>query len=475
MKKALTVVSAALLLVATPAYAHRFDEYLQATLISVSNGRVHLEMHLTPGVAVFPKLVSEIDTDRDGVISVVEERAYGARVLRDLRLSMDGTELHPRLVRFVFASLAEMKEGRGDITLDFDAPLPDGGANRQLTFENRHLNGISVYLVNALVPSDSGVRITSQHRSYEQSRYQLNYTTDARPGLASSTWEDGTWAGFTSLVRLGMRHISEGTDHLLFLLVLLLPAPLVATGARWSGYGGLKRSFSQLVRITTAFTIGHSLSLAVAAAGWLRAPSAHVEVLIAVSILVSAVHAIRPIFPGREAHIAGGFGLVHGLAFATMISGIGIDPMHVALTVLGFNIGIELMQFIIILVTVPWLVLMARTRSYDLFRVTGGSLAGTAACAWIGERSFGFSNPFGTYIAHVADNEPVLLVLLATVALGAFAWEQRDGRGVLSARESAERTPRHRLFDSSAGANTRMSRRPSSATATGRRAAVYEA
>ena len=79
------------------------------------------------------------------------------------------------------------------------------------------------------------------------------------------------------------------------------------------------------------------------------------------------------------------------------------------------------------------------------------------------------------YIAHVVDNGPVLLVLLATVALGAFAWEQRDGRGVLSARDSAERTRRHRLFDSSADASTRMSRRPSSATATGRRAAVYEA
>lgn len=252
-----------------------------------------------------------------------------------------------------------------------------------MSFENRHLSQISVYLVNALVPTDSGVRITSQHRSYEQSRYQLDYTREAGSAQRHG-WEDGIRSGFSGLVRLGMRHIAEGTDHLLFLLMLLLPAPLVASGVRWGGYAGLKRSTGQLIRIVTAFTLGHSLTLAAAATGWIRAPSALVEVLIAVSILVSAVHAFRPLFAGREAYVAGGFGLVHGLGFATMISGYGVDPLHTALTVLGFNIGIELMQLVVMSVTVPWLVIIARTRAYAALRVTGAALGGAAAIAWIG-------------------------------------------------------------------------------------------
>ena len=160
---------------ATPARAHRLDEYLQATTISVGKDRVSAQIRLTPGVAVFPTVLSAIDANADGVISAAEERLYAHRVLRDLSLGVDGDRLTLRLVASKFASIAEMKEGRGDIVIDFDAAVSDGSSDRQLSFENRHLRAISVYLVNALVSRDRDIRITHQNRNYEQSSYQMDY------------------------------------------------------------------------------------------------------------------------------------------------------------------------------------------------------------------------------------------------------------------------------------------------------------
>ena len=120
-----------------------------------------------------------------------------------------------------------------------------------------------------------------------------------------------------------MLHIAEGTDHLLFLLTLLLPAPLLASGGRWNRSAIIRQSLLHILGIVTAFTLGHSLTLALAGFGIVRTPSRPVEVLIATSILVLAIHALRPIFPGKEAAIAAFFGLIHGFAFASALSGLG--------------------------------------------------------------------------------------------------------------------------------------------------------
>lgn len=204
--------------------------------------------------------------------------------------------------------------------------------------------------------------------------------------LIVSQEQGSLWKGFQSMVSLGMQHIAEGTDHLLFLLVLLLPAPLLVRQQRWDGYGGTKYSIMRLLQIVTAFTIGHSITLLAGALGWLRLPSQPVEVLIAVSILVSAVHALRPIFPGREALVAAGFGLIHGLAFASTLANLQLDATRMGLSILGFNVGIELMQLIVILFVMPWLIWLSRIPAYKYVRVAGAVLAGIAATVWITER-----------------------------------------------------------------------------------------
>lgn len=203
MKLRLAAAGAILLLAGAPASAHRLDEYLQATTISVEKDRVQAQIRLTPGVAVFPIVLAGIDTDGDGVISEAEQRAYAERVLGDLSLTTDGDRLQLRLVSLKFAKIEEMKEGSGEIQLEFDADVSSGGPNRRLIFENQHQNRIAAYLVNCLVPLDPDIRITAQNRNYQQSFYQLDYMqSDVRSGPQPSAWWSSSrgWLGAAALV-----------------------------------------------------------------------------------------------------------------------------------------------------------------------------------------------------------------------------------------------------------------------------------
>jgi hypothetical protein len=234
--------------------------------------------------------------------------------------------------------------------------------------------------------------------------------------LEKGSW----WQGFKGMLALGMHHIREGTDHLLFLLVLLLPAPLVVRSRRWREFGGTRYSLLRLTKIITAFTVGHSVTLLLGALGWLRLPQQPVEVLIAISILVSAIHAVRPIFPGKEMYVAAGFGLVHGLAFATVLVDLNLGPGQMALSVLGFNVGIEIMQFVVIAITVPWLILLSLTPAYGWVRTVGAILAGLAAVAWIDERLSGRPNSVSAVVQQMSQYADRGILLLAGFALIVF-------------------------------------------------------
>jgi len=214
---------------------------------------------------------------------------------------------------------------------------------------------------------------------------------------------DAVWTrGTANLFRLGMRHIAEGTDHLLFLLVLLLPAPLLVMGSRWAAAAEVRHSLLRILRIVTAFTVGHSLTLGLAAFGAIRVPGRPVEVLIAVSIFVSAIHAFRPLFPGKEAAIAGFFGLIHGLAFASTLGELGLGPLQRLAGILAFNLGIETMQLAVVAATLPSLVVMSRTRAYAIVRVGGAVFAGIASGGWIAERLAGLQSSVDIVVNGVA-------------------------------------------------------------------------
>lgn len=198
------------------------------------------------------------------------------------------------------------------------------------------------------------------------------------------------WKGFVGTFRLGLKHIAEGTDHLLFLLMLLLPAPLLAADGRWKNFIGVKSSLLQLLRVITAFTLGHSITLVLGGFGVVHPPAAPVEVLIALSVFITGLHALRPIFPRREFLIAAGFGLIHGLAFSSAIAEFGLEPQQLMISVLGFNLGIETMQLAIVLAIAPLIFGLSqiRIRWYQWTRVSCASLGLVAATVWLYERLF---------------------------------------------------------------------------------------
>lgn len=177
MKTNLACCSAIILALSTQAFAHRLDEYLQATLVSLGKDRIEVEMRLTPGVAVSSFVLATIDRNGDGVISSEEQSAYVAQVLRDVSITLDGDALALNPTRQIFPSIQDMREGRGEILMEFVATIRPGDvASRSLVIENKHQSQIAAYLVNAVAPSDPDIRITAQSRNYQQSSYRLDYS-----------------------------------------------------------------------------------------------------------------------------------------------------------------------------------------------------------------------------------------------------------------------------------------------------------
>jgi hypothetical protein len=419
--------------------AHRLDEYLQATLIAVEKDRVEVSLRLIPGVAVSSAVIASIDTNGDGSLSGAEQSAYAQRVLSELSLTIDGKRLKPQLVSADFPQVQEMRDGVGEIHIEYTAELPRGGPDRKLVLENHNRTQRAVYLVNALASTDPAIRIVAQKRNAVQSAYELDYTQTSRSsGSSRAEWWSNTVdamssLGLLSLFHLGMRHIAEGTDHLLFLLVLLLPAPLGVVGSRWTGVTGVRSSLLRILRIVTAFTLGHSITLGLAAFGFVHVPSRPVEVLIAVSILVSAMHALRPFFPGKEAAIAAFFGLFHGLAFASTLSELGLARWERVAGILAFNLGIETMQMAVVAAILPALLLMSRTRAYPFLRIVGAFCAGVASMGWIAERIWNVQSGVDVVVNGLMHHAVWIAVWLLLLSVACWALQNLTGAGARSA------------------------------------------
>jgi len=439
MKTKLLIIVTAVSL-AAPAFAHRLDEYLQAIIVSIEQGHMRASMRLIPGVSVSTAVIAAIDVNGDGVLSEAEQHIYAQKVLRDLSLSVDGHTLNPRLSSVSFPAPEDMKEGTGEIHIDFAADLPAGGSHRTLVIQNHHEPRMSVYLMNCLVPQDRAIQIIAQNRNQNQSYYRVEYMrSGSGPEALTSRWRSSLLtalaplAGIPSMFRLGIRHIAEGTDHLLFLLALLLPAPLLAVQSHWAAFGGLRHTLIQILRIVTAFTLGHSVTLALGASGLVSLPERPVEVLIAFSILISAAHALRPLFPGREPIIAAGFGLVHGLAFATTLQKLGVGAWQRIASILGFNLGIETMQLIVVAAILPSLIILSRTPAYTVFRFTGALFAGFASLGWIIERLFDVPEFVDVVVDRVAQRGAWIAALLLVISIVAwFRYDRQNRRNLIT-------------------------------------------
>lgn len=231
--------------------------------------------------------------------------------------------------------------------------------------------------------------------------------------------------GIADMIGYGLHHVLGGADHLLFLLTLLLVAPLVAVGGRWQRREGLASTLRRVLAVVTAFTVGHSVTLIASALGWVAVPGAPVEVLIAASVGVAAVHAVRPLARRGEVLIAGGFGLVHGLAFAGILTNLGLAGTASVPALLAFNLGVELAQLLTVALVFPSLYVVSRTRFYPALRLTGAGVALAAAAGWAFDRLGVLANPLAGVEDAVVAHTWWVVVGLAVVAAGCWTADRR--------------------------------------------------
>jgi hypothetical protein len=178
--------------------SHQLDEYLQAARITVAAHSVVLEMSLTPGVAVARRVFALIDRDRDGSASSAEIDSYARRVLADVVMSVDGQPVPMTLTRAECPSWEEIRSGAGTIRLEAVAKTRVMSAGRhRVRLTNTHEPAVSVYLVNALVPSDRAITITSQRRDVQQHGIELD--VDVARWYATTMWSVLIFGAFAAL------------------------------------------------------------------------------------------------------------------------------------------------------------------------------------------------------------------------------------------------------------------------------------
>ncbi len=195
------------------------------------------------------------------------------------------------------------------------------------------------------------------------------------------------WRQNLEFLTQGIWHIWIGYDHILFLLAMLLPAVLMFENGGWHARREFKSTLIQVLKIVSAFTLAHSITLSLAVLGPLSINLALVESVIAASVIVAAVNNLHPFIGDRIWLMAFGFGLIHGFGFASVLADLGLPTASKGIALLGFNIGVELGQLVIVALALP---LMFTLRNQPLYRPvvlgTGSIVIGIVASIWFIER-----------------------------------------------------------------------------------------
>ncbi|MCY1045061.1 HupE/UreJ family protein [Corallococcus sp. bb12-1] len=205
------------------------------------------------------------------------------------------------------------------------------------------------------------------------------------------------WRRFGQMVHSGVEHIWAGVDHLLFLLALLLPSVLRRdpTTRRWVPVTDFGSAVKDVVKVVSAFTLAHSLTLSAASLGWVSLPSRLVESAIAASVIVAALNNVFPLMDRTRWMAAFALGLLHGFGFASVLADLELPAGSLAVTLFGFNVGVELGQLACVAVFLPVAYLLRGTPVYRRALLVGGSaVIALVACAWLAERAFGVGVSF---------------------------------------------------------------------------------
>ena len=199
----------------------------------------------------------------------------------------------------------------------------------------------------------------------------------------------GPWQTLRQYLVDGVWHIWIGYDHILFLLALLLPAVLVRRQGQWEGAPRFSGAARDVVKVVTAFTLAHSITLSLAALGVISLPSRLVESAIAASVVLAALNNLRGTIEGRRWVMAFVFGLLHGFGFASVLADLGLPQGALVLALVGFNVGVELGQLAIGAIFLPVAFSLRGTGFYRFGVLKVGSLlVALLASWWLAQRLF---------------------------------------------------------------------------------------
>ena len=205
----------------------------------------------------------------------------------------------------------------------------------------------------------------------------------------------GAWRTLRQYIADGVWHIWIGYDHILFLLALLLPAVLVHRGRQWEGVSRFRIGLKDVVKVVTAFTLAHSITLSLAALQVISLPSRLVESAIAASVVFAALNNLRGTIESKRWVMAFVFGLIHGFGFASVLADLGLPQGALVLALVGFNVGVELGQLAIVVAFLPLAYRLRRTRFYRVGVLKAGSLlVALLAAWWFVQRAFDIQSPF---------------------------------------------------------------------------------
>src|SRR5688572_1691239 len=181
------------------------------------------------------------------------------------------------------------------------------------------------------------------------------WTQPPVPSVLATSWR---------FLREGVWHVLIGYDHIAFLLLLLLPSVVRASSAGWTAIANRREVVRDLLKIVTAFTLAHSVTLGLAATEAVRLPEQPIEVAVAASIVIAGLLNLFPAGARWRLRLALGFGLIHGLGFANALQGIDAQGLRLAPMLAGFNAGVEVAQLLIIAAALPFLWLLSRRPIY---------------------------------------------------------------------------------------------------------------
>ena len=315
-----------------------------------------------------------LDSNGDGEITWGEVRArhpdIDAYAFSRLTIALDGKSCQPRVTEH----LVDRHSDGAYAVLRFEAPCQQAGASLTIGYQ----------LFFDLDPQHKGLL----RLEFEGGTRTAIFSPDAAQQSFELT-RPSRLAQFFDYAREGVWHIWIGFDHILFLLSLLLPAVAVFRQKIWQPVGRFKPAFWDVLKIVTAFTVAHSITLSLAALGVIALPTRLIESAIALSVVLAALNNIYPLFQGRRWMVAFGFGLIHGFGFASVLADLGLPRDALLLALVGFNLGVETGQLAIVAVFLPLAFSLRGGWFYRRVVLFGGSILITLlALVWLVERVF---------------------------------------------------------------------------------------